>query len=137
MPCGWRTEPIFINEWRDASQPYRVGPSIRIDADGQLSANGKPLMTVPIGQWIRLEFSPGWARQATGTYELTVTLPDRPAKKFTDLPVGNPEWRSAALARLHQPGGQEDRDLPRRREARNAAAERFGIDGRKTVEELV
>ncbi len=96
LSYAMRLEPgaIFINEWRDASQPYRVGPSIQIDADGQLTANGKLLMTVPIGQWLRLEICTGLGRQATGTYELAVTLPEQPPKTFTDLPVGNPEWRS-------------------------------------------
>ncbi|MFH1269152.1 MAG: right-handed parallel beta-helix repeat-containing protein, partial [Planctomycetota bacterium] len=91
-----RLEPgaVFIHEWRDAAQPYRVGPSLRIDADGQLSANGTPLVTVPIGEWIQLEFLVGLGKQATGTYEMTVTPRDQAAKKFTDLGVGNPAWRS-------------------------------------------
>jgi hypothetical protein len=91
-----RLEPgaVFINEWRDASQPYRVGPSIRIDAQGQLTANGKPLVRAPIGEWLRVEVSAGLGRQATGTYELTVTVPEESPKTFTDLAVGNPDWRS-------------------------------------------
>jgi len=85
---------VFIHEWRDASQPYRVGPSVQIDAGGQLSANGKPLMTVPIGEWIHLDFLAGLGKQATSTYEMTVTPRDQAPKRFTDLPVGNPAWRS-------------------------------------------
>ncbi|MFH1919765.1 MAG: right-handed parallel beta-helix repeat-containing protein, partial [Planctomycetota bacterium] len=91
-----RLEPgaVFIHEWRDAAQPYRVGPSLRIDADGQLSANGTPLAIVPIGEWIQLDFLVGLGKQATGKYELTVTPPNQTPKKFTDLSVGNPAWRS-------------------------------------------
>jgi len=85
---------VFIHEWRDASSPYRVGPSIRIDADGQLSAGGKPLVSVPTGQWIRLDFLAGLGKQATGSYDLTVTVPGQGPGKFAALPVGNPAWRS-------------------------------------------
>ena len=85
---------ILINEWRDASQPYRVGPSIRINADGQLIANGEPLMSVPIGEWVRLSIVAGLGKQATGTYGLTVTAPGQSPREFPNLPVGNAAWRS-------------------------------------------
>jgi len=85
---------ILINEWRDASHPYRVGPSIRINADGGLIANGKPLMSVPIGQWVQLSIVAGLGRQATDTYGLTVTAPGQSPQEFPNLPVGNPTWRS-------------------------------------------
>jgi hypothetical protein len=84
----------FINEWRDASQPYRVGPSIRIQPDGELLANGRPLMKVPIGQWIGLTFEAGLGKQSTQTYTLTVEVPGDQPKRLTDLPLGNPQWRS-------------------------------------------
>jgi hypothetical protein len=91
-----RVEPgaAFVHEWRDSSQPYRVGPSIRIGADGQLTANGKPLLTAPTGEWIRFEFLAGLGKQATGTYDMAVTLPGQLPKKFTGLAVGSPDWRS-------------------------------------------
>ena len=85
---------VLINEWRDASNPYRVGPSIRINADGQLIANGKPLMTVPIGEWVQLDIAAGLGKQATGTYELTVTTTGQPPRAFQDLPIGNKAWHS-------------------------------------------
>ncbi len=91
-----RLEPgaVFIHEWRDASQPYRVGPSIHIDSGGRLSARGKPLMTVPIGEWIHLDFLAGLGKQATGTYNMTVTVREQAPRKFTGLGAGHPEWRS-------------------------------------------
>jgi len=84
----------FVHEWRDASQPYLVGPSIAIDAKGQLTAQGKPLMAVPIAQWIRIEIAAGLGKQATGTYDLTVTAAGRPPQRFEKLPAGAPAWKS-------------------------------------------
>lgn len=84
----------FDHEWRDALQPYRVGPSIRIDQAGQLVANGKPLATVPRDTWTRLDFVVGLGRQATGTYDLTVTVQGQAPKKFPNLPLGHPGWKS-------------------------------------------
>ncbi|HOM19155.1 MAG TPA: hypothetical protein PLQ00_17630 [Thermoguttaceae bacterium] len=91
-----RLEPgaVFVHEWRDASQPYLVGPSIRIDAEGQLFAGAKPLCKVPIGQWVRLEISAPLGKQAAGTYQLRVETPGQPAQTFADLPVGSAGWKS-------------------------------------------
>ena len=80
------------HEWRDRSHPYRVGPSLSIDAKGVLSANlgrgkGKRvLMTVPHDTWIHFEIRAGLGKQATGTWRLTVTVRGRKPKHFTDLP---------------------------------------------------
>ncbi len=84
---------IFWNEWRDLASPYRVGPSVRIEKTGELKANGKPLLTVPIGQWVHLDFVCGLGMRSTGTYELTVTVPGQQPQKFTGIPTGTPEWK--------------------------------------------
>ena len=91
-----RLDPVavLVNEWRDTSHPYRVGPSIQIDAEGELRANRVPLMKVPIGEWIRIEIRTSVGRDAKGTYQLAVTLPGNEPRKFDGLAVGNPEWRA-------------------------------------------
>jgi len=91
-----RLEPgaLFVHEWRDASQPYLVGPSIAIDAKGQLTAKGKPLATVPFGKWIRIEIVAGLGAQATGTYDMAVAVEGQPPQRFENLPVGSPTWKS-------------------------------------------
>jgi hypothetical protein len=71
-----------------------VGPSIRIDADGQLTATRELVMTVPIGAWIHVEILAALGKQAKGMYQLTVTVPGQAPKKFDALPVGNPDWHS-------------------------------------------
>jgi hypothetical protein len=84
---------ILFHEWRDSASPYRVGPSIHVEKTGELIANGKPLMKVPLGEWIHLDFACGLGKRA-GTYDLVVTLPNQPAQKFEKLPVGSPKWRT-------------------------------------------
>ncbi len=84
----------FIHEWRDASQPYRIGPSIRIKPDGEVVANTKPLIKAPIGKWVRVTIEAPLGKQATASYTMTVGVPGDEPKRFTELPVGNPQWRS-------------------------------------------
>ena len=62
-------------EWRDASAPYRIGPSLRIDGEGRVVARDKTLLTIPVGQWAHFEIVCGMGTKTTGTYDLTVSLP--------------------------------------------------------------
>jgi hypothetical protein len=84
----------FVHEWRDASQPYLVGPSIAVDAKGQLTAGGKPLATLPIGQWMHFEFVAALGKGATGTYGLGVTVAGKSPQRFDKLPFGSPAWKA-------------------------------------------
>ena len=79
-------------EWRDGRQPFRVGPSLRIDGAGQLSANAKALMPVPHDQWFDVEIVCGLGQAATGTWQLTVTTPGQEPAVFEQLPCGDPEF---------------------------------------------
>ncbi len=70
---------LVCHEWRDWSvEPYIVGPSLDIHADGTLLANGKPLMALPPGQWIHIGIECPLGKQANGTYTLSITLPGKP-----------------------------------------------------------
>ncbi len=83
-----RFEPgalIWI-EWRDASQPYIVGPSMGLDADGQLTAREQTVMSLPANQWVHFEIVCGLGKHANGTYDLTVTVPGREPKRLEKLP---------------------------------------------------
>jgi len=51
-------------------------PNLHVQPDGRLLANGKPLLDLPHGQWIRFDVKCGLGEQATGTYDLTIKLPD-------------------------------------------------------------
>ena len=88
-----RVEPgaVFLHEWRDNSSPYRIGPSIWIDAAGKMTARGKELLTVPLGQWVGIRIECGMGRKADGKYKLEVKLPDQPPQSF-DLPLVNDQF---------------------------------------------
>ena len=81
----------FLHEWRDAASPYRTGPSLAI-VGGQLSVGGKPLLPVPPDQWIHIESVAGLGDASTGTWELAVTVPGQPVRRFPGLPC-HPGWK--------------------------------------------
>ena len=85
---------IVSHEWRDATQPYHVGPSIQIDAGGALLANGTRVATVPFGTWVRIQIACGLGKKTSGAYDLTVTLPGEAPKAFRRLACGSARFRS-------------------------------------------
>lgn len=90
-----RMEPgaVFWHEWRDDANPYKVGPSLRIAANGDLIVANKPLMQIPPQQWVTLALACPLGKQA-GKWQLTVTAPGATPQTFSDLPNGHAEWRS-------------------------------------------
>ena len=80
------------HEYRDWSvTPYTTGPSLSI-VEGRLMRGDDVLMEVPPGEWFRVEVTVGLGENATGTWELTVTLPGQEPRRFTDLPLTTPGW---------------------------------------------
>lgn len=73
-------------EWRDASDPYRVGPSLGVDVEGRLVARDKTLLTLPFGQWVHFEIVCGLGTKTTGTYDVTVTIPGQRPQPYLRLP---------------------------------------------------
>ncbi|MGQ9732197.1 MAG: hypothetical protein ACUVX8_13120, partial [Candidatus Zipacnadales bacterium] len=89
-----RIEPgaIFWHEWRDRANPYHAGPSVRIEANGELRAGGQTLLTVPHGQWLHMDIDCGLGKEAGETYQLAVTLPNGEEHVF-EVPLANAEFR--------------------------------------------
>ncbi len=83
----------LVHEWRDSASPYRVGPSLRIEKNGELKARDQALMILPLGQWIHIEILCGLAKVAAAAYDLTVTLPGRTPKRFDGLPTGSDKFK--------------------------------------------
>ncbi len=81
----------MYHEWRDASTPYRVGPTLRI-ADGQLSAAGIEPIPVEPGEWLHVEVTAGVGKRADGTWRLAVTLPGGKEYRFDDLRCRDESW---------------------------------------------
>lgn len=93
-----RLEPgaIFYHEWRDNANPYHAGPSLRIEADGTLTANGRVLTKIPHGRWISIQIDCGLGAQSTGRYTLSVSFGGRtPPMRFDDLTCSK-EFRKLA-----------------------------------------
>ncbi|MEI6500374.1 MAG: right-handed parallel beta-helix repeat-containing protein, partial [Armatimonadota bacterium] len=84
---------ILWHEWRDNANPYRVGPSLRVTASGEVVAGGKTLLTIERGQWAHFEITCGLGKQSTGTWDLSVTLPGGQPQKFAALPFGNKAFK--------------------------------------------
>ena len=84
---------IVGHQWRDAEEPFRVGPSIQIDAQSRLFAEQRQLLDVPAGKWIHVEIACGLGKEANGTYDLSVTLPGQSPRVFPKLPCVSPEFR--------------------------------------------
>ncbi|MBM4083727.1 MAG: hypothetical protein FJ272_02970, partial [Planctomycetes bacterium] len=89
-----RVEPgaIVVHEWRDNKQPFNIGPSLRIEASGQLLANGKPIANLPPSQWVRFELHCGLGTKANAKYDLIVTLGGA-RKEFPQLDCGSAKFK--------------------------------------------
>jgi hypothetical protein len=80
-------------EWRDNHSPYRVGPSFWVTG-GKLRIAGKPVLDIPAGKWVRFQTTAGLGSQSTGTWDLVVTLPGQPPKRFEKLKNGSSDWKT-------------------------------------------
>ncbi|NND98566.1 MAG: right-handed parallel beta-helix repeat-containing protein [Pirellulaceae bacterium] len=83
---------VFQHEWRDRSQPYRVGPTLWIE-NGKLRAADRELLTLPDDKWIELEITAALG-EAAGLWDLVVTLPDAQPQRFERLPTVHKEWHA-------------------------------------------
>jgi len=72
-----RLEPgaVFAYEWRDDPYAYNLGPRLEVNADGWLAANGRRLAQLPHRRWVRVDLACGLGPQATGAYDLTLSIP--------------------------------------------------------------
>lgn len=82
---------IFWNEWRDNDGPYKVGPTIKILADGSFMAGTVRVMDVPRKKWIHIEIE---AVTGSGTWDLAVTVDGESRREFSSLKNGNAAWAS-------------------------------------------
>jgi len=84
---------VMYHEWRDwRTNPYRVGPSFWVQ-QGKLQVGGQDLLELPVGEWVHFEVAAGIGPQATGTWDLVVTLPDQAPQRFEGLPNGSPDFQ--------------------------------------------
>ena len=84
---------VFAHEWRDARRPFSVGPSLKIEPDGTLLANGKALGRVALDAWLHVRITCGLGSVCDGTYDLSVTGPNTEPVVRRGLTLGSPKFR--------------------------------------------
>jgi hypothetical protein len=85
-------DATFQHEWRDSAQAYRIGPSLWFE-EGKLRTPRGVLMDVPIEKWIEVEVEASVGEEA-GVWSVSVSVPGSEVRKFNDLPISNPDWRT-------------------------------------------
>jgi hypothetical protein len=84
----------FFTEWRDAgSYPQNIGPSIRFDGNGNVSAGEKLLGKVPTQRWVHVEIQAGVGKNAPRVFRLRLVSEGEEPKIFADLPMSGKEFR--------------------------------------------
>ena len=73
-------------QWRQYGKDYTTGPQILIEPGGHVTHDGKQLMTIPIGQWIRFELRWKLGDAVDGRFDLTVTPAKATPQHFNALP---------------------------------------------------
>ncbi len=71
--------------------PYRTGPSVYVEADGRVTAGGRPVGTLPPGVWAHVDLAFTLGPGAPRTYRLTLTVPGRDPVRL-ELPYAHPEF---------------------------------------------
>lgn len=84
---------IVWHEWRDAASPYHAGPSFRIEANGDVTANGKKVTAVPHGEWSHFEVHCGLGAQSSGTWNLEVAPARGTPQRFESLPARSKDFK--------------------------------------------
>ncbi len=81
-----KTSARLLVEFRGRGQTQEPGPSIFIEQDGTVKANGKHLATLAPGAWTRFELVFALGDRNTGGY--TLTIRDDAGETTHDLPFG-------------------------------------------------
>ena len=80
------TPSRISHAWRNGSNAgFKTGPSIEI-RDGKLSAGKRELLPLPVKTWITIEIRAKLGDDNDGTFDLSVTIGDQPARAFPGLP---------------------------------------------------
>jgi hypothetical protein len=76
----------FSYQWRQYADGYCNGPSVTVLPGGVVSHEGRELLKIPTGRWVRFEVACALADQATGQFTLRVRLTgEAEPREFTSL----------------------------------------------------
>jgi hypothetical protein len=82
----------ITHEWRDAAQPYRSGPSLRISATGGVQAGGRRIAPVEAGRWLQVEVTSALGG-APSTWQVQVTDDQGRVHDSGPLPPRSAGWQ--------------------------------------------
>ncbi|OGV57230.1 MAG: hypothetical protein A2283_21120 [Lentisphaerae bacterium RIFOXYA12_FULL_48_11] len=89
----YETNAQFVVEWRDSgSYGQNIGPSVRFDGNGNVTAGGKKLATVPVGNWLHVEIEVCLGKNAPRTCKLTLFPAGGVAEIFADLSISGKDF---------------------------------------------
>jgi len=88
-----RENSVWFMEWRDRSQPYRVGPHLSV-REAKLHVPGMKPLDVPAGKWIHVEMTAGLGKDSTGTWDLTVTTADNAPTERKGIKLRHAEFKA-------------------------------------------
>lgn len=66
---------VEVRQW-DTS-PYLVGPTVSIASDGRVTAGGRDVGVIPLGQWVHVDIDIELGEGKPKTYQFTLSVPDR------------------------------------------------------------
>ena len=66
---------VEIRQWD--VKPYLVGPTVSVAPDGKVTAGGKDLGTMPLGEWVHVVIGVELGDGTPKTYQLILSVPDR------------------------------------------------------------
>lgn len=82
----------LVHEWRSQSYGQTArGPRLQVK-EGVLLAGDHELLAFPSDEWVYLELVAPVGKDATGKWELIVTVPGDAPRVFPDLPMGNRDF---------------------------------------------
>jgi hypothetical protein len=89
----FETNAQFVTEWRDSgTYPQNVGPSVRFDGNGNVSAGDKLLAKVPSRHWVHVEIQAPLGKNAARVFQLTLTPEGEERKVFSELRMSGQQF---------------------------------------------
>jgi hypothetical protein len=87
------TNAQFVTEWRDnGTYPQNIGPSVRFDENGNVSAGDKLLTKLASRHWVHVEIQASIGKTAARTFKLTLTPQGEEPKVFAGLPMSGSQF---------------------------------------------
>jgi len=82
----------FYTEWRSGRGIFVAGPSVRMEAGGEIAVNGKPVCAAPVETWIHVDLLCDLRKRGGRTARATISVPNAPPQTLeVDL---NPRFKA-------------------------------------------